>query len=703
MNQRIWTQEEDEYIKNNFGKITFSEMSKKLDCAITTVQNRAIQLGFEIEKRTQKRWTKEEIELLKTMAPTYLNKTIAKKLGRSLQEVNKKARQLGIKLIFRRPVWKKWKIKFLRENINKMSITQICRELDVDYYKVMDKLEELGIEYHYESNKWTLEEEQLLIELSKYFYPKEISKILNRTEGAIRTKAQKMGIEYAKTNHQFTEEELKYIKDNWTIIPVNQIARDLKVSRIMIQKQADLMNLPKLGNNPYRKWTDKEIEELRILSKEKTRTELAKHFKTTNEAITSIAYHKNIKLIDGKIIWTEEDINLLREYAKTMSIIEIAEKMDRKTSSIRQQAKRNNIVIPKNKKHQESVWTTENSETLKELINQDKTLLQIAKIMNKKDGILIKKAKELGLEIKREDRKEWNEHEIQKLIELSKTKKLSELVYELERTSLSIKHQASKLGITIIPDRKNWTKEEYQQLEKLLTIDKKTPKEIAEILGRTEDSIIIKINRKGLKNETYEKKFWTEEEEQLLSDLWGNVPIEKIAKQLDRTVSSLLNKARQLKLGAQIENNYDGIKISELCDIFNIRRELVSVHWVALGLKVKTRYITQSKSYLYVEIKDLYDFLEHNQNIWDSRVVEKNIFGKEPVWFQEKRKTDAKLPPEYYFGLEKLTKQQLIMTRNILQINPQIIIEQVNQNLTEPPTEEKYQEEPKNKTLSKKE
>lgn len=45
------------------------------------------------------------------MSTKYLNKTIARKLGRSVQEVNKKARLLGIELIFKRPVWKKWKIK----------------------------------------------------------------------------------------------------------------------------------------------------------------------------------------------------------------------------------------------------------------------------------------------------------------------------------------------------------------------------------------------------------------------------------------------------------------------------------------------------------------------------------------------------------------------------------------------------------------
>lgn len=76
-----------------------------------------------------------------------------------------------------------------------------------------------------------------------------------------------------------------------------------------------------------------------------------------------------------------------------------------------------------------------------------------------------------------------------------------------------------KLGINVMSDRKNWAEDEYEQLT---MIDKKTPKEIVEILGRTEDAIIIKINRRGLQIQTNDKRFRTKEEVTLLSDLWGD-------------------------------------------------------------------------------------------------------------------------------------------------------------------------------------
>ena len=57
MNQRNWTEAEDEYIKNNIENKTFSEMAKYIGCAINTVQNRAIVLGFDVQKKTRRSWT----------------------------------------------------------------------------------------------------------------------------------------------------------------------------------------------------------------------------------------------------------------------------------------------------------------------------------------------------------------------------------------------------------------------------------------------------------------------------------------------------------------------------------------------------------------------------------------------------------------------------------------------------------------------
>lgn len=662
MNRRIWTKEEDNYIIVNFNKISFSKMADFFNCGILTVQNRAIQLGLPVERKTIRRWTEEEINTLRELSETETNKTIAEVLNRSVAEVNKHARKLGIKLLLKKR-WTNEQIDYLKENLNKIPFTKLINDLGHDFYEVLKKIEELGLEYN--SNRWTEEEESLLIELSSKYYIKEIAKRLNRSEGAIVSKAHKMGIELITLKREFTEKELKYIKKNWGVVPITDMARKLGVSRIMIDNQAKKMNLPKLGNNPYKKWTKKKIDKLKVLAEEMTITELANYFKTTNEAIITVAHKNNIKLINNRIHWTEEDNNILREYASMYSLQEISEKMNRSSSSIRVQARRLNINILSNEEYQNSIWTEENTKELRKLVEEGKYLLEITKIMNKKDLTIIKKSKELGLTIKRENKRKWTREEQEELIELSKTKKISELVKILDRTSSSIKDQARRLGITLIPDRRNWTEEEYKLLEKLVVEDKKSPKEIASILGRSEDSITIKINRRGLKAQGNDKRFWTSEEEEILSDLWGTVSVDKIAEKLDRTVSSLKNKVFQLGLGSQMENNYDGISITQVAELFNVNDQTVSIYWISLGLKTTTRNISKTRKYRYVTINDLYDFLEKNQNIWDSRYLEKNILGKEPDWLKEKRKSDREKPIGS-FGIDYLTKQQLIQTKKYI-------------------------------------
>ena len=110
-----------------------------------------------------------------------------------------------------------------------------------------------------------------------------------------------MGLSYIIASKKYTEEELEYIKNNWGIIPVTDMARYLKVSRKMIQTQADKMNLPKLGTSTCLKWTEEELNKLKKIAKTKTSIQLANYFKTTTSAIYTVASRNNITLIDRRI------------------------------------------------------------------------------------------------------------------------------------------------------------------------------------------------------------------------------------------------------------------------------------------------------------------------------------------------------------------------------------------------------------------
>lgn len=196
-----------------------------------------------------------------------------------------------------------------------------------------------------------------------------------------------------------------------------------------------------------------------------------------------------------------------------------------------------------------------------------------------------------------------------------------------------------------IPTSNAWTEEEIKVLKELS--DKYHYIEIAKIMGKTENAIYLKARRLGI-TLIQDRRKWTVEEETLLSDLWGVKSIEYIAKKMKRTVFSIKVKAVRMGLGAMIRNNYDVITVSDMVDLLNVTRDRITDRWVKLGLKLKKIKLTNKMSYYTINWKDLMDFLETNQNEWDSRNVEKNMLGLEPEWLQEKRKRDTLENPLWY-------------------------------------------------------
>ena len=65
----------------------------------------------------------------------------------------------------------------------------------------------------------------------------------------------------------------------------------------------------------------------------------------------------------------------------------------------------------------------------------------------------------------------------------------------------------------------------------------------------------------------------------------GTESFETIAKKLNRTVSSIKNKAFLLRLVSVIENNYNGLTIKNINALLGVNINIVSVGWIGLGLK----------------------------------------------------------------------------------------------------------------------
>jgi len=131
-------------------------------------------------------------------------------------------------------------------------------------------------------------------------------------------------------------------------------------------------------------------------------------------------------------------------------------------------------------------------------------------------------------------------------------------------------------------------------------------------------------------------------EVQYIEDFWGTKSIETIAKNLNRTVSSVINKKQRLKLGAFLESG-EYITVNQFFKA--IGRETGSSYtldkWIKIGFPVKSKKVLNN-SFKVVYIDDFWKWAKKYRMRIDFSKFEKNALGLEPSWVDEQREADVK-------------------------------------------------------------
>lgn len=183
-------------------------------------------------------------------------------------------------------------------------------------------------------------------------------------------------------------------------------------------------------------------------------------------------------------------------------------------------------------------------------------------------------------------------------------------------------------------ERKNlWSEEEIERLAELN--EEYSVEDIARFLNKSTAAVTLKMNRLNLTRPA----IWTEDEENLLRNNWGVLQIEVISSILERSNTAIRNKASRLGLPQSSEAG-SLLKLADISEVTGISvKQLKS--WGEDGLKIKTRYLSKKDKIYYVDVEDLFGFLEAHQDEFDSRKIEVHILGAEPVWMKEKRRRDV--------------------------------------------------------------
>lgn len=123
---------------------------------------------------------------------------------------------------------------------------------------------------------------------------------------------------------------------------------------------------------------------------------------------------------------------------------------------------------------------------------------------------------------------------------------------------------------------------------------------------------------------------WTDRQISFLLKNYGKIPIEKIEKKLKRNKNALRQKWRKLT------KYEDKLHVSDVARLFKVDVKTVIDFWIGKkGLPYRRVYREYN-----IDFGDLLEWLESNQDLWDSKRLDYLGLGYEYDWLVAKRIND---------------------------------------------------------------
>ena len=153
---------------------------------------------------------------------------------------------------------------------------------------------------------------------------------------------------------------------------------------------------------------------------------------------------------------------------------------------------------------------------------------------------------------------------------------------------------------------------------------------------------------------------WTKLEKEYLDEHWGKCTLSYISTHLKRTKIAVKLKAKRMHLGA-ITRADEYMTANQVSILLNIDRHAIT-RWINNHkLPGRKKIMLFKKKLWMIKHCDLCEWLENNQDRFDSRRIEMFALGYEPDWLKEKRKRDRELPKNRFKKWTTLEVQRIII------------------------------------------
>lgn len=133
---------------------------------------------------------------------------------------------------------------------------------------------------------------------------------------------------------------------------------------------------------------------------------------------------------------------------------------------------------------------------------------------------------------------------------------------------------------------------------------------------------------------------WTDRDVYNLQKRVGTCSLSAIARQLDRSDTAVLLKAKRMGLG-NTKNATGFLTSSELAEMLNVDRKTV-YNWIQFHrLEATSRITCYTRKFYFIDVRSFWKWAEQNREKIDFNIIEKHALPPEPDWVDEARQTNA--------------------------------------------------------------
>lgn len=141
---------------------------------------------------------------------------------------------------------------------------------------------------------------------------------------------------------------------------------------------------------------------------------------------------------------------------------------------------------------------------------------------------------------------------------------------------------------------------------------------------------------------------WTQEELQTLEEMIDKYTVATIAKKLGRSFDSVNIKLNRMGL-VGFERSTDLLTMNQVCLMLGVQSRTVKKKWQGKGLR-----IMRKGNYLAIRQEELIKYLKNHPEDWSAAdIIDDSLIMRYP-WYKEKKKQDSKT--QYFWTPEELSK-----------------------------------------------